>query len=111
MATIEELKREISKEKAYAESDIEMSNLGKKKKGLEKQLKSMRYKRKFGKSVPQVNVSTIKKVSSGIMGCVKRLGSEVNKVREKQDAMDCKSRTDLKPNKYKHKPRRIGLFG
>ena len=89
--------------------DIEMSNLGKKKKGLEKQLKSMRYKRKFGKSVPQVNVSTIKKVSSGIMGCVKRLGSEVNKVREKQDVMDCKRRTDLKTNQPR--PRRVGLFG
>ena len=109
MVTIEELKREISKEKAYAESDIEMSNLGKQKKGLERQLKSMRYQRKFGRHVPKVNTVAIKKVSSGIIGGVKRLGSGVNKVREKQDVMDCKRRTDLKTNQPR--PRRVGLFG
>ena len=109
MATIEELKREISKEKAYAESDIEMSNLGKKKKGLERQLKQMRYQRKVGKFVPKANPIAIKKVSSRIIGGVKRLGSEVNKVRVKQDAMDCKRRTDLKTNQPR--PRRVGLFG
>jgi len=64
MATIEELKREISKERSYAESDDEIANLGKEKKNLTKQLKSMRFKRKFSKYVPNVNTTTIKKVSS-----------------------------------------------
>ena len=113
MATIEELKREIAKEKAYAESDVEMLNLGKQKKGLEKKLKSMKYKRKFGKFTPNVNTATVRKVSSKIIGGVKRLGSEVNKVRIKQDSIDCKQRTDLKPNnEYQPKQqRRVGLFG
>ena len=111
MATIGELKREIAREKAYAEGDIEISILGKQKKGLERQLKSMKYKRKFGKYTPNVNVKTIRKVSSKIIGGVRQLGSEVNKVREKQDAMDCKRKTDLKPNKYQPSQRRVGLFG
>ncbi len=111
MVTIDELKREISKERSYAESDDEIANLGKEKKNLTKQLKSMRFKRKFSKYVPNVNTTTIKKVSSKIMGGIKKLGTEVNKVRERQDALDRKRRTDLMPdNKFKPKPRRVGLF-
>ena len=122
MSTIEELRREIAREKAYEESDIEMANLGKEKKYLEKELKARKFKRKYGKFVPSVDINKVKKFGSGIKSDVQkfgsgiksgvqRLGSEVNKVRERQDAISMKRKTDLKPNKQQPIRKRVGLFG
>ena len=88
-----------------------MCNLGKEKKYLEKELKARKFKRKYGKFVPSVDINKVKKFGSGIKSGVQRLGSEVNKVRERQDAISMKRKTDLKPNKQQPIRKRIGLFG
>ena len=112
MATIEELRREIAREKAYEESDIEMANLGKEKKYLEKDLKARRFKRKYGKFVPSVDMNKVKKVGSGIKSGIQRLGSEVGKVRAKQDARERQEKA-IKKRKTKQRPQSqgLGIFG
>lgn len=112
MATIDELKREIAREKSYAESEAEIQKIGDEKKSLQKQLKSMKFKRKFGKFVPKVDVKAIKKIGTGIKSGIQRLNSEVGKVRDRQDIMDRQNRSISKrKTKQKPQPQRVGLFG
>ena len=108
MATIEELRREIQREKNYEESEREMSNLGLEKKQLEKQLKQMKFKRKFGRFVPNVDMNKVKKVGVGIKTGINRLGKEVGKMQEEQNRRDRQSRA-IKKVKSKQYPQRSGL--
>ena len=103
MATIEELKREIQREKNYEESEREMNNLGIEKKQLEKQLKQMKFKRKFGKYIPNVKP---------VVSEFKKLGKEIKKIQEEQNSKDRQSKSIKKRKSKQYTQRRgLGLFG
>ncbi len=112
MATIEELRREINRESNYEQGDREMKNLGLEKQQLEKQLKQMKFKRKFGKYVPNIDMNKVKKVGDGIKTGINRLGKEVGKMKEEQNRRDRQSKA-IKKRKFKQYPQRsgLGLFG
>jgi len=75
MATISELKYAIKKEKGYYENEREINNQGLERKKLEKELKDLIFKRKYGKYI-----EGSKPVISGVKTAFKRIGTEFKKV-------------------------------
>ena len=100
MATISELREEIRKEKGFYENEREINAFGEEKKKLERELKELRFNRKYGKSV-QIG----KKVFSGAKEGFKKLSNEFGKVQRNTLAQD-RQKKEVKETKENG----LGLF-
>jgi hypothetical protein len=79
MATINELRAEIAKEKSLIENEEDMQKLGQERKALENELKQLRFKRKYGKYS-----ETAKPIISGVKTTFLRITKKVHTLQENQ---------------------------
>jgi predicted RNase H-like nuclease (RuvC/YqgF family) len=106
MASIEDLRREIAKEKSWQENELEMQKLGKEKSQLTKELRNLRFQRKYGKSI-----ETVKPIISGAKNTIQRLRSEVSKLTEEQNKRDRINKSIRKKGFQPNLSERRSLFG
>ena len=95
MATIQDLRNEIRKEKSWQENDIELEKLGHERRELEKELKSLRFERKF---------KNIKPIVSGAKSAFNTIAKGVTNLQRNVIEHDKKNRF------VKQKKRGLGLF-
>lgn len=105
MATIEDLRREIDAEKKKHLYNQEIEEKGNERAKLERELKDLRFKNKFGKSA-----ETGKKVFGGIKNAFGELQKGVGKLQENQNQKDREEKA-IKKRSYAPFSERRSLFG
>lgn len=105
MATLQQLKEELAREKGYALNEMELNKIGNERRQIEKEIKELRFKRKYGGAV-----SAGKSVVGGFKSAFSKLGTEVGKLQQNQINRERQEKA-IKKRGFKQNKSPIGLFG
>jgi hypothetical protein len=105
MATIFELREQIRKERNLIENEKDFQKLDVERRGLEKELKELRFNRKYG-GVDK----TFKGAVEGTKTAFNRIGKEVGKLQDNQNKQDRQEKAIRKKGYVPRLSERRGLF-